>query len=179
MTIPISPNARFSIEERFWSKVEKSTEANGCWIWKAAQFCHTRYGRPLSYGSFYVGSRQSPGRRMVYAHRISWELAKGPIPAGLRVLHKCDNPTCVRPDHLFLGTQADNVRDMVEKRRGGVAKGCRHGSAKLTPEQVIEIRNSYVKGKRGSARALANRYGVAPCTITDVVTRTWRSLQGV
>lgn len=90
------------IQERFWSLVEKT---DGCWAWKG----YTQEGR---YGHFMV----TPGHRQG-AHRVAWQIAYGAIPDGLHVCHRCDNPSCVRPDHLFLGTHRDNMRDMVARGR--------------------------------------------------------------
>lgn len=87
---------------RFWSKVRKG---DGCWEWQAKRFDN-------GYGSFAVSRNKNQG-----AHRVAWELTNGPIPAGMSVLHHCDNRPCVRPDHLFLGTQLDNMRDMLAKGR--------------------------------------------------------------
>lgn len=87
-------------EERFWAKVEKGPD---CWEWKAF--------RNKGYGKFTYNGR------MYLAHRLSWILTNGPIPDGLGVLHSCDNPPCVNPDHLFLGTQLDNMRDASNKGR--------------------------------------------------------------
>lgn len=89
------------IEERFWEKVKKTSE---CWLWTAA-VDRKGYGR--------IGL----GPDLLGAHRYSWELAYGPIPDGMAVLHHCDNPLCVRPEHLWLGTIADNNRDMIKKGR--------------------------------------------------------------
>ena len=93
------------VDKRFWSRIQKT---DGCWNWTGALNTH-------GYGHMRVNSRQTP------MHRLSWEKANGPIPDGLSVLHKCDNRRCVRPDHLFLGTQADNMQDKIAKgrHRGG------------------------------------------------------------
>lgn len=89
------------LETRFWQRVEKT---DGCWRWTGPLHA-------FGYGLIWRGGNN------VGAHRISWEIHVGPIPDGLFVLHRCDNPPCVRPDHLFLGTQADNIHDMVAKGR--------------------------------------------------------------
>jgi hypothetical protein len=95
-----------TVEDRFWANVDKSGD---CWEWQASVNLD-------GYGRFCL-----KGKR-IRAHRLSWVLANGEIPEGMCVLHKCDNPPCVSPDHLFLGTRADNVRDMVQKGR------CRSGT---------------------------------------------------
>ena len=99
------------VEERFWEKVQKT---EGCWLWTGC----------MRAGKFQYGRLRFP-RRMELAHRASWILAYGPIPPGdgfhgTCVLHRCDNPRCVRPDHLFLGTMKDNIHDMFRKGRGNV-----------------------------------------------------------
>ena len=114
------------LEERFWSKVDRSGE---CWEWAASRY-------PKGYGRFRVAGRTQ------YAHRVAWELTHGPIPHGMFVCHRCDNPGCVNPDHLFLGTPADNMRDMREKGRGFTPRlvGETHHQAKLTEADVVAIR---------------------------------------
>lgn len=163
------------VQNRFWSKVRKTTD-DSCWTWQAGRSKNPR-GKP-GYGCFYLGSRVDRTRRMHAAHRVAWELTNGPIPDGMKVLHRCDNVVCVRPDHLFLGTQGDNVKDMIAKGRKVAARGSRQGSAKLTEEQVKQIRAAYQKGSRGpsGAVALACKYGVTRGTITDIATRAWRHL---
>lgn len=96
------PQPRKTLVDLFWEKVEKT---GGCWLWRGAT-------NPKGYGRTGVGSHRS-----ALAHRLSWNLAHGQIPAGLFVLHRCDTPGCVRPDHLFLGTAADNTADMIRKGR--------------------------------------------------------------
>lgn len=111
------------IEKRFWSKVLK-TRIDECWLWNAAK-------NKLGYGLFWLNGAQG-------AHRVSYTLAFGPIPSGMDVRHKCDTPSCVNPNHLELGSQADNNQDMVLRRRH--ARKERHGFAKLTQEDVDAIK---------------------------------------
>src|SRR6267142_469485 len=109
-------------DERFWSKIDKSGD---CWLWTAGS-------GSTGYGYFYIG------RVQYAAHRFAWVSKHGPIPAGMQVLHSCDVRRCVR--HLFLGTQSDNIQDMHNKGRGFDNRGSRHPLAKLTEEDVEEIR---------------------------------------
>ena len=92
---------RMSAEARFWNKVDKS---GNCWVW-------TAHHNPDGYGRFRIGDK------FYSAHRVAWEKENGPIPAGMCVLHRCDNPPCVRVSHLFLGTNSDNVQDCLQKGR--------------------------------------------------------------
>lgn len=101
---------------------------------------------------------------MESAHRVAYEFHCGPIPDGMRVLHRCDNPPCINPDHLFLGTQAENVADMISKGRKVVLQGEGHGSAKLTKADVLAIRAA----RGSSSRQLAVQYGVHSSQICRV-----------
>lgn len=113
-------------QSRFWAKVEKSS---GCWTWTGGKLS-SGYGRIRM------------NMKRVRAHRAAWRIAKGEIPTGMSVLHKCDNPACVNPDHLFLGTQQDNLKDMCAKGRGrsGSGPGELNGNSKVTWEQARILR---------------------------------------
>lgn len=131
-------------DEKFWSHVDKAGE---CWEWTGGK---ERDG----YGQF----RLPNGHRQA-AHRYAWEWEHGePVPTGLVVMHKCDNPGCVNPDHLQVGTHADNMQDRNGK--GRQARGVRHGNAKLTPDDVRTMRALYAK--QGVTQVyLSKRFGVA------------------
>ena len=156
-------NPRYKpFKERFWEKVSVRGE-DQCWEWVGTK----AGGR---YGSMRVDGK------MRSAHLISWELHNGQVIGGLCVCHKCDNPSCVNPSHLFLGTHRDNMKDMVKKGRVGCVKGENHGCSKLTIQQVLEIRSKYVTGKY-LQRQLAVEYGVDRTTISSVVNRKiWRHI---
>lgn len=120
---------------RFWKKVRK---ANGCWLWTGSRFGSGR-GERHRYGSIMVSKSEGPR----LAHRVSWELANGQIPKGLQVCHSCDTPLCVRPSHLFVGTQKDNAVDMGAKKRNYVRAGENSPFAKLNGRQVQLLRKAY------------------------------------
>lgn len=146
---------------RFWSKVAKS---NGCWTW-------TGNACPKGYGKIRRGPR---GSGTVLAHRLSWEMHNGPISDGLWVLHLCDNPSCVRPDHLFLGDALANNLDCLRKDRGNRRGGERHHFAKLTASQVETIRRRLAEGALGVE--LAREYRVHERTVSQIRNgRSWRA----
>lgn len=153
-----------SREERFWGLVSKNLD--GCFYWKGGT-------NERGAGLFSV---MRDGMKMQQAHRYSWELHFGPIPAGKQVLHTCDHPACVNPDHLWLGTHADNMADMARKGRGrnGHTPGYR---SKLTVEQVREIRDRCHWTNGWTWAGLGREYGVHEETIRRVVLeKTWRNV---
>lgn len=120
--------------DRFWAKVDKSTGANGCWLWIGKRQSRNE---ARAYGRFHFRGR------WVAAHRMAYELAVGPIPIGLGIIHSCDCPRCCNPKHLSVGAQKDNWEDCRARMRDNRAKGERVWKAKLTPEQVAEIRERW------------------------------------
>lgn len=152
---------RASFEDRFWAQVERTGE---CWEWRG------KLGR----GGY--GQTWRDGRAPL-VHRVSWELHYGPIPEGLFVCHRCDNPPCVRPDHLFLGTAKENTQDMMAKGRFRLSRkrrGEEHPRAKLTAEQA-----GLIRARVGtSRRKLAEEFGVSPGTIRAIHEgRTWKDVR--
>ena len=155
-----------SLYERFWGKVNKT---DGCWIWTGGV-------NPRGYGKLKVNGR------WVLAHRLSWELKVGPIPDGLFACHQCDNPPCVRPSHLFLGTARDNNADMFRKGRQNYERGpgvSRWGeanfTARITNDQADEIRELYAAGGVSQER-LAVAYGIDQTSVSQIIlNRRYRS----
>jgi hypothetical protein len=159
----------------FWDRVDKTGD---CWIWGGSLFKSTGYG---------CFSERGKARG---AHRVAWELTNGPIPEGLSICHKCDNRPCVRPDHLFLGTNKDNMADAAAKgrMRSGdrhparvrpdyLPRGTGHGMHKLTEASVAEMRRLYALGGV-SQPELARLHGVSQATINDMLLcKTWRHVK--
>lgn len=134
------------LRDRFWVKVRHSP--TGCWEWAASK-------NTAGYGQVSLG-----GGKIDRAHRVCWQMVNGPIPEGMNVLHRCDNRACVRPSHLFLGTHRDNMQDALKKGRltWPVARGEGHGAARLTWNDVREIRR--LRSEGAVYRELAEMFGV-------------------
>lgn len=150
------------VVDRFWARVDKTSSPSGCWVWTG---CHNMkgYGVFSSFGNFSSG---------VMCHRISWTLVKGEIENGLCVLHRCDNPSCVNPDHLFLGTKLDNNKDAVDKLRHQF--GQYHYNSKFSHELVLKLRE-YHKTTGVGYRQLARRFNVSTSTMRDLLSgKTYR-----
>ncbi len=132
----------------------------GCWLWFGTT------DKKTGYGSIRIDGK------MVKAHRASWTVHRGRIPAGIKVLHQCDIPNCINPNHLFLGTQLDNIRDMEAKGRRRSAMGQKNGRAKLTAKQVAEIRLA-----KDTLNEIARAYGVGKSIIGYIRSgQNWKAL---
>ena len=144
----------------FWEKVDKSGE---CWVWTASRDAK-------GYGCFGVAGK------IKRTHRLSFLMHNGEIPSHLIVCHSCDNPSCVNPDHLWLGTHQDNAIDRERKNRGGRKgpEGSKAPHAKLTEAIVAQIKAIIAEGKT-THRSIAKQFGVHFATISDLATgKTWR-----
>jgi hypothetical protein len=152
-----------SIQQRFETKVEYIPFAE-CHYWTAAT---TKFG----YGKLADGNKG-----WMLAHRFAWEQKNGEIPKEMLVLHHCDNPYCVNVKHLYLGNHQDNARDRELRNRGNHASELNHGSNKLLPSQVYEIRDAYDTGKY-SFRQLGKIYGIDGKSVADIIDRkNWSNL---
>lgn len=143
-------------------------KTDSCWLWRGNTYAN-------GYGKFNIFSES------VYAHRLLYTLFKGVIPPGLNVCHTCDVRNCVNPDHLFLGTQKENIADMIGKRRQAPVSSTKHigennGGSKLVAATVLEIRKSYSEGNH-NFRALSREFGVTPQMISLIVNgKNWKHL---
>lgn len=143
------------VVDRFWQKVNK-TEKIGCWEWTSTK-------NQKGYGLLGVGGSA------IMAHRVSWFIHFGEIPDGLFVLHTCDNSSCVNPDHLFLGTNRDNMKDMYDKGRRVAHRGEELSNAKLTNEQARKIKELYIPRTNKRRIELAKEFNVGEHIIQSVV----------
>lgn len=146
------------LEARFWAKAPARPDTT-CWIWTGSLW-------PAGYGRVRRDGHQ------LQAHRVAFAYANGPIPEGMDVLHRCDNPPCVNADHLYLGTDADNVRDRMERGRSARQLGEACGTAKLTEALVREMRRQHAAGV--GFRRLGRAFGVSKHAASLAVTgQTW------
>ena len=147
----------------FWSRVDVPQDHRECWEWQGGR-------TSAGYGQFKAGGET------YYAHRYSCELHHGPIPQGMQALHSCDNPTCVNPGHLRIGSQLENMRDKMDRGRhwtGERPKGEGHHAAKMTKDKVLAVRAAIRSG--ATRRELADRYDVSLSCIDGITSRrTWR-----
>lgn len=162
--------------ERFWDRVDKSSD---CWLWAGTKKNHSRYPDPnRRYGVMEFEGRQWE------VHRLSYKLAHGDIPIGMLVCHKCDNPLCVNPDHLFLGTIQENNRDRHVKGRTQVGRqqasitNPERQSKKLTIDQVREIHKRFSQGE--GSDVLGQEFGIQRSTVHRIATgKMWSSVTGL
>ncbi len=151
-------------KERFWEKVQKDSD-DKCWKWIGGKFSN-------GYGQFY----KNPCK--ITAHRFSYELANGEIDKNLKVCHTCDNPICVNPNHLFVGTQKDNIQDMIKKKRHNFndAIGINNGRSIVNEVEVKEIRQKYKEGNI-SYKKLAKKYNLSETQTMRIVKReSWKHI---
>ncbi len=134
----IRPSVKRPVEFRFWQQVAIIPE-HSCWEWLGAK-------SPKGYGTF------GANRKHFQAHRFSWQIHFGPIPDGLLVCHKCDNPSCVRPEHLFLGTALDNTRDMINKGRNRLPEISHNGNKTHCPRGHAYLGDNIIYHKNGRWR---------------------------
>lgn len=151
------PYPKIPLAVRMEKYTDRSDGPNACWPWM-------RYRTARGYGFVGIATGRGTG-----AHRVAWEIANGPIPDGMWVLHRCDNPPCCNPAHLFLGTNLDNIADKVAKgRQRGPGPGAKNHQAKLTSGHVAEIRARFARGNV-LQRELAAEFGVTQATISRAV----------
>lgn len=161
MTIKTIPQLNQKQIERFWSYVDKSKD---CWEW---QKCVNKSRRKYGLIGFNSKSYQ--------AHRVAYFLHYGIDPLGLCVCHMCDNPRCVNPEHLFLGTMADNMRDRDKKGRHIAPVGSKNGQTQLTESMVLDIRARYASGE--TQAAIGRDMGLNHSTVGYIVRRTtWQHI---
>jgi len=146
--------------QKFWEKVLLDDD-DKCWEWRASK---SRKG----YGNFYLSIGHSKSKHCL-AHRMAWKLTYGDIPEGLQVCHHCDNPGCVNPGHLFVGTNRDNILDAKKKGRLANRKGEKHPGAKLNEDKVKRIRELRKRGY--TLERLGKIFGVDMSTIGYIVSR--------
>ena len=159
------PVRRAGLEARFWPKVDRKGD-NECWPWASKALAHFGYGR------LFLATNSGQAR----AHRVAYALRHGSVPDHLQVCHRCDNPPCCNPNHLFLGTAVDNMKDAARKGHTSPPPhsfGEKHHNAKFDAKSALSIAND-----RRSARIIAAQYGVSEMTIYRIRKGlTWKNLE--
>jgi predicted XRE-type DNA-binding protein len=150
---PLNTVERWRLEGRFWTKARRDGD---CWRWRAGSMSH-------GYGCFHIQGRA------LYAHRVAYLLTYGHLPEKGSICHRCDHPWCINPAHLFAGSQADNLADMA--RKGRSARGERNAHARLTAEDVAEIRR-LSRMSHVTQAELARRFGVQRPAISRIISGT-------
>jgi len=154
----LTDNPTRTPEQRFEAKVDRSGD---CHVWTGSK-------TPDGYGNFHLDGK------LEKAHRYAYRLAHGKFEEVWFVCHTCDNPSCVNPDHLFLGTQTHNMRDMISKGRQNSTAGSRNGRAKLDENAIRKVRQFHKSGEM-TTRELAREFGTGQTTIAEIVAnKTWR-----
>ena len=152
------PNRYPSLIDRFWNSVVKTDNKDDCWGWSGQ--------KTKGYGRLSIGHTG-----WVMIHRLSWTIHNGEIPQGKMVLHKCDNPPCSNPCHLFIGTQKDNISDAARKGRLNTSRGEAHRH-KLTTVQVLEIRRTFESGE--TKLSISKKFKTSRSNVQAIVNRiTW------
>lgn len=148
--------------EYFFKNISHEAHPEDCWIWTGRRI-------KFEYGTMVIK------RKNCTAHRVSWTFHYGEIPKGMCILHHCDNPPCVNPDHLFVGTYLDNAKDRTKKQRGHMPSGSKNPMSKLNEEQVIEIRRRLANGEK--TKILAKDFNMERKTIDNIKTRrSWKHI---
>ncbi|WP_165608906.1 HNH endonuclease signature motif containing protein [Mycolicibacterium fortuitum] len=158
-----------TLVERYWSKVDRGGDGE-CWLWTG--------NTVREYGTIHAGYTADRKKVVVKAHRLGWELANGRSPGEFVVRHRCDTPRCQNPVHLEIGTQLDNMRDQQERGRHVTLYGSQHGMAKLTEDDVREIRTLRKSGLL--LRVIAEQFDIDLCSVSDIARRrTWKHVKDV
>lgn len=152
-----------NIEERFWDKVPMREEGK-CWLW---------HGAMLKGGYGQIKIAGTP----VQAHRFAWSFVNGEIPEGMVIRHTCDNPSCVNPSHLLLGTHKDNVADKYARHRNHSQIGSDNNCSKLTEADVVEIKYRLSEGEK--QKDVAKVFGITQCQVSNIATgKQWGHIDG-
>jgi len=160
------PNIKNTDIDRFWSKVKFTANNNSCWEWSAFKL--------RGYGKFSITI--SPNKDLpIIATRLAYFLHYKIDPIGFAVLHKCDNPSCCNPNHLFLGTNKDNTNDMYAKGRANPPKGNNHWGAKINEEKAMLVKERYKNGE--TQREIAITLGINQSVISRIIhNKAWNSI---